>query len=91
MNPYSNDLRRRVVEAYETGEYTLVEVANLFQVSLATVKNFVRRNRETGSPDALPHAGGKKPSLSEKARLFIRDSVQHNNDLTLDDLRRWLL
>ena len=88
MKPYSNDLRRRIVEACESGKYSQGEVAELFQVSLATVKNFLRRKRETGSPDALPHAGGNKPRLDEKARLFIRQSVEENNDLTLDELCR---
>ncbi|HKQ08163.1 MAG TPA: transposase [Blastocatellia bacterium] len=86
MKPYSNDLRHRIVEACESGKYSQGEVAELFQVSLATVKNFLRRKRETGSADALPHAGGNKPLLDEKARLFIRQSVAENNDLTLDEL-----
>ena len=90
MNPYSNDLRRRIVETYETGEHTLTEVADLFSVSLATVKNFLRRKRQTGSTDALPHAGGRQPALSEKARSFIREALQQDNDLTLDELRRRL-
>jgi len=90
MSPYSNDLRRRIVEAYESGEHTQADVAELFQVSLATVKTFLRRNRETGSPDALPHAGGRKPALTGKARLFVQTSVEQDNDLTLDDLRRRL-
>ena len=88
MKPYSNDLRRRIVEACESGKYSQGEVAELFQVSLATVKNFLRRKRQTGSPDALPHAGGNKPLLDEKARLFIRECVKGNNDLTLDELCR---
>lgn len=88
MVPYSHDLRRRIVEAYESGEYTLVAVAELFRVSLATVKNFVGRNRTCGWPDALPHGGGRKPVLSEKARLFIREALQHDTDLTLEELRR---
>ena len=90
MTPYSNDLRRRIVVAYESGEYTLAAVADVFSVSLATVKNFVRRNRTLGSPDALPHAGGRKPAVSEKARQFIYEAVRHDNDLTLDELRRRL-
>ena|SRR5689334_15176472 len=90
MKAYSNDLRRRVVETYEGGEHTLAEVADLFSVSLATVKNFLRRHRETGSPDALPHAGGRRPALTEKARQFIREALQQENDLTLDELRRRL-
>jgi transposase len=88
MKAYSNDLRRRIVEAYESGHYSQEEVAELFQVSLATVKNFLHRKRETGSPDALPHAGGNRPLLNEKARQFIRQSLEQNNDLTLDELCR---
>jgi transposase len=88
MKPYSNDLRHRIVEAYDSGEHSLAEVAELFSVSLATVKNFVRRNRETGSADALPHAGGRKPVLNEKARSFIGELVKQNNDLTLAQLCR---
>jgi transposase len=90
MNPYSNDLRRRIIEAYESGEHTQAEVADLFSVSLASVKNFLRRQRETGSAEALPHAGGRKPRLTEKARQFVQDAVQQDNDLTLDELRRRL-
>src|SRR5918911_1666295 len=90
MKAYSNDLRRRIVETYEGGEHTLAEFADLFQVSLATVKNFLRRQRETGSADALPHAGGRKPALNDKARLFIREALQQDNDLTLEELRRRL-
>jgi transposase len=88
MKPYSNDLRRRIVEAYDSGEYSLDEAAELFSVSLATVKNFVRRNRLTGSADSLPHAGGKKPALNEKARNFLAELVKRNNDLTLAQLCR---
>jgi transposase len=88
MKPYSNDLRRRIVEAYDSGEHSLAEVAELFSVSLATVKNFVRRNRLTGTADALPHAGGRKAALNEKARNFIAGVVKQNNDLTLAQLCR---
>jgi transposase len=90
MNSYSNDLRRKIVEAYERGDHTLEEVAELFGVSLASVKNFLRRKRETGSSDALPHAGGKRPALNEKARIALRNAIKENNDLTLEELRRFL-
>jgi transposase len=88
MRPYSNDLRRRIVKAYDSGEHSLAEVADLFSVSLATVKNFARRYRDTGSADALPHAGGRKPALNDKARSFIGELVKQNNDLTLAQLCR---
>jgi transposase len=87
MKPYSNDLRRKIVDAYESGDHTLEEVADLFGVSLASVKNFLRRKRETGSADALPHAGGQKPSLSDKARTTVSNAIRENNDLTLNEVR----
>jgi len=86
MKPYSNDLRHRIVAPYESGDHTLGEVAELFGVSLATVKNFLRRKRETGSADALPHAGGQQPCLSDKHTAFIRDTLRESNDLTLKEL-----
>jgi transposase len=83
-------LRSRIVATYESGEHSLEEVAALFAVSLASVKNFVRRKRETGSADALPHAGGQPPSLPEQQTGFVRATIRENNDLTLRELRQRL-
>ena len=87
MKPYSDDLRRKIIAAYENNDYSQQQVAELFGVSPATVRNLVRRKRETGSPDALPHAGGRSPILHDKARLFVQQLVKDNNDLTLEELR----
>jgi len=87
MKPYSDDLRRKIIAAYENNNYSQQQVADLFGVSPATVRNLVRRKRETGSPDALPHAGGKAPILHDQARLFVQELVKENNDLTLAELR----
>ncbi len=86
MKPYSNDLRRSIVAAYESNEYSQSKVAELFGVSLATVKNLRRRKRDTDMTDALPHAGGKRPSLDEKARSFVRVLLKQDNDLSLEEL-----
>ena len=86
MNPYSNDLRGKIIAAYERSDSSQREVATLFGVSPATVRNLVRRKRETGSTDALPHSGGKAPSLDGPARTFVQTVVHHHNDLTLEEL-----
>lgn len=88
MRPYSNDLRRTIVAAYEHNDYSQRAVAELFGVSLATVKNFLQRQRVTGSPDALPHAGGPRPSVPAQACTFVQQWVQQDNDLTLAELCR---
>jgi transposase len=58
VKAYSNDLRRKVVAAYERGHHSQREIAELFGVSPATARNFVRRKRKCGSPDQLRRGGG---------------------------------
>ena len=85
MKPYSNDLRARIVDAYENNDHSQPEIANLFGVSLSTVKSLIRRKRETGSTDALPHSGGASPALDLKAQSFVQQLVKQNNDITLQE------
>jgi transposase len=86
MKHYSNDLRRRIVAAYETGDYSQDEIAELFGVCQKTVSNLVRRNAETGSPDRLPRGGGRQPQLDDKARLFISQQVKQTTHISLAHL-----
>jgi transposase len=86
MKPYSNDLRRKIVEAYESGNFTQDELADLFGVSNATVRNFIRRKRNTGSSDAFPHAGGRSATLADAEHDRLRQIASHNDDATLAEL-----
>ncbi len=86
MQPYSNDLRRKIVEVYESGDDTQDEVAELFGVCPATIRNLLRRKRETGSTDALRHSGGRAPTLDCKHRERLRQVVKDNDDATLPEL-----
>lgn len=85
MKPYSSDLRRRIVEALETGEETQPEIADRFQVSLSFVEKLWYRWRTSGSYAAKPRAGGRKRALSgEEAR--IRAELATQPDATLAEL-----
>ena len=86
MKSYSNDLRRRIVAAYQSGDYSQDEIAELFGVSQKSVSNFVTRFEQTGSPDQLAHGGGRQAELDDQARLFIRQQVEQDNDITLASL-----
>jgi transposase len=88
MRAYSNDLRRAIVTSYETQQYSQRQVARVFDVSLATVRNYLRRQRATGSPDALPHAGGRRATLSPQAQARVRQWVTERNDIPLQVLCR---
>jgi transposase len=47
--PYSEDLRKRVVAAVETGGPSCNQAAKQFGVAISTAINWVRRLRETGT------------------------------------------
>jgi transposase len=86
MKAYSQDLRRKIVAAYENNDYSQSQVAQLFSVSATTVRNLVRRKRETGDVDALPQTGGKNPTLGEQERQSVRQMIKDNADATLSEL-----
>ena len=48
MRPYSKDLRMRVLAAVDRG-MPRREVAEVFGVSLASIKRWLKRRRETGA------------------------------------------
>ena len=91
MRAYSNDLRRKIVSAYERGHRSQREIAELFGVSPATVRNFVRRRRERGSPDQLPRAGGAPARIDEEARAELRLLIASSPDATLEEAREHLV
>lgn len=90
MKAYSNDLRRKIVAAYERGHRSQREIAELFGVSPATVRNFVRRQRERGSPDALPRCGGAPARIDDAARSELRQLIASAPDSTLAEARQHL-
>lgn len=81
VRPYSLDLRERVVAAVECGQ-TCRAVADLFDVSVASVVKWSQRARVTGSAAAKP-MGGKRPVLLAGQRAFILDRIEAVPNLSL--------
>ena len=89
--PYSVDLRWRIVRACEQGTESQREVAELFQVSRATVENIFRLYRCTGDVIPRQHAHAGPPiRVDAAARERIREWVEEQPDLTLAELRERL-
>jgi hypothetical protein len=59
--PYSADLRERVLVACEWGGLPQVEIARRFQICPATISNWRRQAREEGRRQPKPHSGGVPP------------------------------
>ena len=88
MNVLSMDLRKRIVAAREEG-CTLDQIAAQLRISVPSVKRWLRRYRETGSLDAYP-TPGRKPFIDARATALLRQWLEADNDLTLEELRlRW--
>jgi transposase len=86
MQASSNDLRRALIAAYDNHPSSQRAVAALFGVSPATVRTLVRRKRATGTPDALPRAGGKRTTMGPPIQDRVRQLVAKRNDRTLAEL-----
>ena len=85
---YSEDLRRRVVEASMAGA-SCRAVAARFGVSVSFVVKLMQRWRASGSLAARPVGGRRSHRLAEHAEL-VRRLVATEPDLTLEELRRKL-
>ena len=85
MQPYSQDLRRRVIAAIKTGKQTQAEIADTFGVHLSTVEKWWRRWRETRTCAALPQVHGPRRALRDCAP-FLCAEVKRQPDVTLPEL-----
>jgi transposase len=84
---YSDDLRRKLIQAWETNLFTQLELADQFGVSLGWVEKVLRRWRETGWVTPVPFRPGPQAS-SKPARL--EKLVAQHPDATLAELGRRL-
>jgi transposase len=85
MNPYSQDLRERIIAALEAGQDAQSEIAENFGVSLSFAEKLWQRWRQTGSCAALAKAGGKRRALRDDEAL-IRAEVAKQPDVSLTEL-----
>jgi transposase len=88
--PYSDDLRRRVLEAYAQGEGSEPQLARRFRVSLGFVKKIRRQQLRTGKMERVPHRPGRKPQFTEAIRQQLRSWLKQQADLTLAELQEKL-
>jgi transposase len=74
------------VAALLDGGYTCREVAEHFQIGVATVVRIGQRQRKTGSADSKPMGGARHDALGGQ-RTWLRQRVREAPDLTLQALR----
>jgi transposase len=84
--PLSNDLRKRIIEAKLSGD-TEDKIASEKAVSKSTVTKLWSLYRSTGSYSPRPNPSGRKPALSQQQLEHISQTIHHQPDITLQELK----
>lgn len=89
MNAYSEDLRRKIVEAVDRGMPN-TEAARTFGVGISSVKRYLATYRE-GKSLAPKRRPGSKPKLDEGARRLLEADLEKRPTATLLQRREFLV
>jgi transposase len=81
MKAYSEDLRKKILEAVDRG-MPKSEAARTFGVSRTSVKRYAAARRE-GKPLTPKKHPGSKPKLDERARKILEADVEGRTAVTL--------
>lgn len=85
-SPYSQDLRLRVLAAYDRGMPTK-QIAEVFDVSPAWARRLKQRRRQTGETSPRPMGGATVIKID---RVRLAELVREQPDATLKELRQRL-
>src|SRR6266550_5228994 len=82
MKAYSEDLRERVLRAVDQGR-PRAEIVQLFSVSLATLKRYIKQRRDEGhvKPKAIP---GRPPKKRAQLQAGLEARLRAHDDATLE-------
>jgi transposase len=87
---YSNDLRRKLLEAYDRGEGTLPELADRFGVSTAWAWKISAQRRRTGQMERGERRYGPRSKVTGAVGEQLRSWIGEHPDRTLQELQqRW--
>ena len=88
MKAYSEDLRRKIVDALKRG-MPKSEAAGLFGVSLSSVKRFARMDRD-GVSLAPRKPPGRPPKSNDTIRRLLSEDLAERPAATASERRRYL-
>jgi transposase len=88
MNAYSEDLRKKIIEALRRG-MTKTEAARTFSVSRSSVKRYAKLAEE-GRPLAPKKRPGSKPKVDQRARTLLEADLEERPSATLSERREFL-
>src|SRR5215212_3191199 len=81
MKAYSEDLRRKIVDAIERG-MPKAQAARTFGVGISTVKRYATKAQK-GEPLEPGKAPGKRPKMDERVSKLLEEDLQERPFATL--------
>lgn len=85
---YSDDLRRKLLQAHDEGEGTLRELADLFRVSYGWAVKISAARGKTGKMERQPGAKrGRVSKITPEIQTYIKNEVAAKPDSTLAELQ----
>ena len=83
---YSVDLRQQVLSCYESGEHTQEDVADLFEIGVASLKRWLSRKRKGEDLGTRTKNSGRKNKINDTGLETIKELIKNNPSITLGEL-----
>ena len=87
MKAYSIDLRKRVLATYDSGKYSLKQIATQFQVTTRWIQKLRQQREQEGSIAPRPQNQGRKPAFRGANLEQLNNFVEENPDSTLEEMK----
>jgi transposase len=87
MRAYPPDLRQQVLRAVDEG-ISRAQIMDLFQVSRATIKRYLKQRRETGTvlPRPIP---GRPPKKGVALQMGVQELLEAHPEASQQDYCQW--
>lgn len=85
--PFSDQLRRELLQAYDRGEGTLDRLARRFSVSPAWARKISAQRKRSGLIERVAQQRGKRSKMTFDVEQAIRSWVQVQPDITLAEIQ----
>lgn len=86
MQPYSLDLRQKIIDTYTEGKVSQRQIARQFRVAYSFVRKLTKQYRETGDIQPKQRTEQTPTKLNTAQLETLKTLVESNNDATLAEL-----
>ena len=86
MQPYSLDLRQKILEVYEQEKISIRKVAQRFRVAKSFVQKLLKQYQQTGNLKPKRQGGNSPPKVQGADLVILTEIIENNNDATLEEL-----